>query len=166
MEGRFRLKVPVRGPVQLYATAVGWSPASTLAQPGSTDVELVLKPQPEGQPAAVEVRRAPGVATVTGRISGLSAAELTRIQVNALTADPGRLRLESLRGTTDGRGVFRIEHLAPGIWKVAAGLDDGRFAAGNVTIAPGQTAAVLDLTVLATAPVQVCTPAPKGGGLH
>jgi hypothetical protein len=148
-DGTFAVKLPPGNTEDLFQ----------VRKPGFAPVTVPASAWRDG--ASIEVRLEAG-ATITGRISGLSAIELTRVQIDALTADPDAPVGESVPGTTDGRGAFRIDHLAPGIWKVAAGLD-GRFAEGKVTIVPGQTAVTFDLAVPATAPVQVCTPVPKGG---
>jgi hypothetical protein len=92
-------------------------------------------------------------ATVTGRITGLTAAEETQVQITARHLDgPSVLVLNDGWGTTDGRGSFRIAHLAPGVWEVAASLD-GRVGKFRLSL-PGQTAATLDFAVSASPPVQ------------
>ena len=110
----------------------------------------------DGRP--VDLRLDTG-ATVTGQITGLTAAEEARVEVIAKRLDgPTNLLLNDGWGTIDGRGAFRIAHLAAGVWEVTAGLD-GRVGVSRLTLVPGQTAATVDLAVAASPPVIVCTPA-------
>ena len=96
-------------------------------------------------------------ATLTGRITGLRAAEHPRVRVEAQLMSADRGVAGWRRGTIDGRGGFRFEHLAPGTWGVSAGLD-GRWGTATVTIPSGQTAATAAIEIAATTPTVVCTP--------
>lgn len=116
---------------------------------------LLRLPRGSGEPLDVHLDAG---ATVTGRITGLTLEERARasIFVTPLRQDQPFIGQDGL-GITNGRGTFRISHFPPGDWQIAVGVD-GRVGRGKLTLAPGQTAASIDIAVPATPEVVVCTP--------
>lgn len=133
-DGSFRLTGVMDGDYQLTASASGY--AATAPVPVTVS----------GQPVAgLEVRLAAG-GVITGSIAGAAPEDLPNMTVLAFRSGMGR---NSLAGTPDASGVYRVEHVAPGDWVVNALLSspDGsqRTARGTVTLPEGQAEAQLDL---------------------
>ncbi len=87
--------------------------------------------------AGLEVRLSGG-GTITGRLTGLEQAQLSRVRVSAGSA------LNT--GQVDVEGTYRIVHLPPGPWQVTAVVPDTSLhAEGHATLEPGMAEARLDL---------------------
>jgi protocatechuate 3,4-dioxygenase beta subunit len=97
--------------------------------------------QVAGAPVAGLVVELPAGAVVSGRLRGLSLAELSRVWVSAFSESSG-----GKRGTVSFDGRYRIAGLGPGEWQVTARLDvGGKQARGRVTLAAGEGEGTLDL---------------------
>jgi hypothetical protein len=79
----------------------------------------------------IEIQLSRGCA-VTGRVLGLAPG----VRAGVSATPPAGSGLPFLAGGTDPEGRFRIEHLAPGEWTLAAEALP-REASGKVTLAPG-----------------------------
>ena len=124
-DGSFRLAGLEPGTLALTAHGDGFEPAR---------VELELGAEPiEG----LEVLLARGGA-VAGRLLGLAAAELERVEVAAFAPDRG-----TRAGMVEPGGLYRIEGLTTGDWTVAAGAG-ARQARGRVRLDGGEAALDLD----------------------
>jgi len=87
----------------------------------------------------LEVRLVDGV-TLTGRIRGLAFDDLGAL---TLVAESAYTRI---RGQVTFDGVYRIEHLAPGRWRVNARLvQGGRLAAKTVIVTEDDREVLVDL---------------------
>jgi hypothetical protein len=129
-DGAFRFPAVATGRYRLQAEASGLAPGEA---PEEVQVEA-------GPISGLEVHLEKGAAVV-GRILGLDAAELARLEVRASAPDlPG----QAGRLGSDGR--YRIDGLLPGEWTVSADVTaTGREASGRVSLAHGQAEAILDL---------------------
>lgn len=81
-----------------------------------------------------------GNAVITGRLLGLSPEDTARVRVSA--------RAEPFFQGTPGKvtdGVYRIEGLKPGEWKVTASTPSGHKAGTSTRIDPGVTEVAADL---------------------
>lgn len=90
-----------------------------------------------GSVGGVEVRLSRGGAVV-GQLLGLEFTELSQVQVRVYGAPA--------EGIVAPDGSYRVDHVAPGTWRVVASLPDGsRQAEGEVALEPGAAEARLDL---------------------
>jgi protocatechuate 3,4-dioxygenase beta subunit len=118
-DGRFRLTPVLAGKYRLKAGADGF-----------TDTEHPGTIQVAGEPVSnVEITLEKG-AVLSGKILGLAAEDLPRVEVEA-RGDSG----VTVPAWTDGRGRYEVRSLAPGDWTVTARLwDDQRQARTRVAI--------------------------------
>lgn len=101
--------------------------------------------QIDGSPVSgLELRFSRG-ATLTGRLIGLSPAELRGAWVQAYTTDPGEALSSSGEDTADTQGRYSIAGLTPGDWEVVANTGSGRTARGTLHLAPGTSNPILDI---------------------
>lgn len=91
----------------------------------------------------LELRLSRG-ATITGRLLGISPAELAEVSVTAFFQEPAELDEPLLNGVVDSQGRYRVPQATPGVWEVTAVLSSGRDASGEVEVAPGEEV-ILDL---------------------
>ncbi len=154
------LGVPVPGAeVVVRSNLASWTPPRTVTDSqgafkvaGLTTGSYALDASKPGmgkslQPVSVEVRAEPvddvvieltATGAVTGRLEGLSLADLSKVRIDA-----GAL-LDI--GTIDFQGDYRIEGLLPGAWAVTAEIPgSGRQATGTVRLEKDQPEAHLDL---------------------
>lgn len=124
-DGSFRLAGLEPGPLALTARGDGFVPARLELELGAEPVE------------GLEVRLARGGA-VAGRLLGLAAADLERVEVAAFAPDRG-----TRAGVVEPGGLYRIEGLSSGDWTVAAGAG-ARQARGRVRIDGGEAELDLD----------------------
>lgn len=128
-DGGFHLPLEP-GDYQLGAAKEGWVEARW-ERPLHIDRETV-----EG----VELRLRQG-ARITGRLAGLDADELARVEVQAFSLEP-----QVVRGEVTFPSGYRVEGVGTGRWEVVARLDGGdRTARGRVEVAVAGEEVTLDL---------------------
>lgn len=132
-DGTFRFPAVREGLFRLTGKARGFADAAAPR-------EIEIGGQPLG---GLELRFSRGV-TLTGRILGLSPAELRNAWVQAYRID-GEGLSSSGEGTAGAEGRYSIAGLTPGEWEVVANLSSGRSARGTLNLAPGVRDPVLDL---------------------
>lgn len=111
------------------------------AKPGWVDAQWERLLQVErGTVDGVELRLRRG-ARITGRLEGLDAEELARVEVQAYSLDH-----RVVRGELRFPGTYRVEGVGPGRWEVVARLGGGdRAARGRVEVAVAGEEVTLDL---------------------
>ncbi len=126
-DGGFRFAAVVDGSYRTSVSKEGFAPESVPVTVAGGSIE------------GLELRLGRGGAIV-GRIAGIEAAELARVQVVAWgqgTPAGGRMEPD---------GSYRIDHLREGEWRVRAELPGtGLYAEGAVRLEPGVSEARLDL---------------------
>lgn len=131
-DGAFELAGLPPGSFALQASAPGFAPGA------SQTISLNASPI-----RGIQIQLTRG-ATLSGRILGLPAELFPRTQVFAYNNPETEIPRVASPGA-DGR--FRIDNLGPGDWIVIAQVDQRRTSnKGQLTIAPGQSGATLDLT--------------------
>lgn len=132
-DGGFLLTGILDGDYQLTAGRAGYAAAA---------VQTV---KVAGQPVSGLIVQLEAGGLLTGRISGVSTAELTGVTLRASRSPSDR----PLIGQPDPEGEYRLEHAAPGDWTVTAGLVTSNGTSletrGKVTLTEGQPEARLDL---------------------
>lgn len=133
-DGTFRFPAVRDGLFRLTGQARGFAEA---AAPGEIQVA--------GQPLrGLELRFTRGV-TLTGRLLGLSPAELRGAWVEAYSARSEEGFQSSGQGTVDADGRYSLSGLTPGEWDVVATASSGRTARGTLQLAAGVRNPVLDI---------------------
>lgn len=141
-DGRFELKAPNRG---LYTVVVDHTDYATLL---SDPVEIA-----DDQPAEVALQLSRGV-TISGKIQGVEPDETADLQVSAAPSSVAQTSASHQRSASHKRstrvgqvepdGTYRIDHLAPGRWRVMAKLRSSpRTARREIAVeGPGEDLAV------------------------
>lgn len=133
-DGSFRFPAVRDGLFRLTGQARGFSKA---AAPGEIQIA--------GQPLrGLELRFTRGV-TLTGRLLGLSPAELRSAWVQAYSARSEEGFRSSGQGTVEADGRYSLSGLTPGEWDVIATAGSGRTAQGTLQLAAGVRNPVLDI---------------------
>jgi hypothetical protein len=126
-----------------FAAVPDGSYSAVAREGGSERASAPLEVVVAGKPVRnLELRLGPGrdMATLSGRLLGLSPEEIPQVQVSVLRGGDA-----PLRGQVAREGTYRVDNLPPGEWGVQAYLSTGRAARGTVRIEPGTRAATLDL---------------------
>lgn len=132
-DGTFRFPAVRDGLFRLTGQARGFAEA---AAPGEVQVA--------GQPLrGLELRFTRGV-TLTGRLLGLSPAELRGAWVEAYSAGEEGFQTSG-QGAPDSQGRYSLSGLTPGEWDVVATAGSGRTARGTLHLAAGARNPVLDI---------------------
>lgn len=133
-DGTFRFPAVRDGLFRLAGQARGFAEASA-----PREIQI------SGQPlSGLELRFLRGV-TLTGRLLGLSPAELKSVWVQAhRVTDEGGLT-SSGEGTVDAQGRYSLAGLTPGEWEVVANVGPRRSGRGTLHLAAGVRDPVLDI---------------------
>ncbi|HKV08103.1 MAG TPA: carboxypeptidase-like regulatory domain-containing protein, partial [Thermoanaerobaculia bacterium] len=133
-DGTFRFPAVRDGLFRLTGQARGVAEA---AVPGEIQIA--------GQPLrGLELRFTRGV-TLTGRLLGLSPAELRNAWVHAYGVGNGEDVTNAGQANPDAQGRYSLPGLTPGDWEVIASAGSGRSARGRLHLDPGVRDPVLDL---------------------
>jgi hypothetical protein len=133
-DGTFRFPAVRDGLFRLAGQARGFAEASA-----PREIQI------SGQPlSGLELRFSRGV-TLTGRLLGLTPAELRSawVQAHRVTDEDGLT--SSGEGTVDAQGRYSIAGLTPGEWEVVANAGTGRSGRGTLHLAAGVRDPVLDI---------------------
>jgi sarcosine oxidase gamma subunit len=132
-DGAFRFSSVPDGSYSVMASEMQSERSSAL-------LEVVVAGEPVRN---LELRLGPGsdLATLSGRLLGLSPEEIPQAQVSVLRGADG----PPMRGQVARDGSYRVDNLPPGEWRVQAYLPTGRGARETVRIEPGTRTATLDL---------------------
>jgi len=130
-DGTFAFSGLDAGRYSVSATKTGYSAARR-------EVEIA------GGAGNVELRLDHGGGAIAGRILGIAAAELSRVDVSAMKR-PLDTTDSIKQGRADAAGTYRIDGVFAGDWSVTARLADGRQARQTIAVAEGAGETQLDL---------------------